>query len=140
MTEPIHLNTRASTKKELFFYHNYLTGLIKALEGEYTVIDLRNESSIAGRISRVDGFMNIDMDDVIFRDALGNEYCFEQFFVRHRNIRYVHIPKELNCMELIQENISGMRRVKPDKRKITFKQFRALKYQQETVRSLGKTK
>ncbi|CAG9835351.1 unnamed protein product [Diabrotica balteata] len=139
MTESEYLNTGNSTKKEVFFYHNYLTGLIKALEGEYTLIDLRNESSIAGRISKVDGYMNIDMNDVVFRDPLGNKYCFEQFFVRHRNIRYVHIPKELNSMELIQENISGLKRVRPDKSKRTFKGIRALRYHQETVRSLSKT-
>lgn len=42
------------TSREKFFSLNGLVCLSQALEGEYTVIDLRNESSVTGKIEQVD--------------------------------------------------------------------------------------
>lgn len=60
------------SKEEKFFFYNTLTGLLKALEGQYTTIDLRNESCVTGKITFIDAHMNIEMEDVVFYDAKGN--------------------------------------------------------------------
>lgn len=51
--------------------YNTLNGLIKGLEGEYTVIDLRNENSVCGKIVHVDAVMNVDLDEAILYDNRG---------------------------------------------------------------------
>lgn len=42
------------TSREKFFSLNGLVCLSQALEGEYTVIDLRNESCVTGKVEHVD--------------------------------------------------------------------------------------
>ena len=42
------------TAREKFFSLNGLVCLGQALEGEYTVIDLRDESCVTGKIEQVD--------------------------------------------------------------------------------------
>ncbi|CAH1110021.1 unnamed protein product [Psylliodes chrysocephalus] len=129
---------KSSSKKENFLFHNTLVCLVKALEGTYTLVDLRNESCIAGKIVKVDGYMNIEMEEAVFIDARGNKHYFSQFFVRHRNIRYVHIPKDFKSVELMQDQLNGMNRFKKAKKeKRTFKQVRAERYQKETLQNLN---
>lgn len=48
-------NQTQQTNKEKFFLHNSLAILIKAVEGERTTVDLRNEASIYGTIEQADG-------------------------------------------------------------------------------------
>lgn len=48
-----------------------LSSAVKSLEGHYTTVDLRNESCVTGLVSFVDGFMNIELEDVIFYDPRG---------------------------------------------------------------------
>ncbi|XP_056645951.1 U7 snRNA-associated Sm-like protein LSm10 isoform X1 [Diorhabda sublineata] len=126
------------SKKEQFLIYNTLSSLVKALEGYYTTIDLRNESSVSGLVTKVDGFMNVEMEDVVYIDSTGISHFFNQFFVRHRNIRYVHIPEELSPNQIMQEQISGMKKPRIINKKRTFKQLRAQRYQKETLRSLNK--
>ncbi|KAK5647673.1 hypothetical protein RI129_002565 [Pyrocoelia pectoralis] len=109
------------TKKEQFHFFNSLTGLVKGLENEYTIIDLRNEECISGKIKYVDGFMNIDLEDVIFYNSRG------------RLIRYVHIPKHLSSVEVYEKFLNGLKMVKPKKPTHTYKRVRALKYHKQTV-------
>lgn len=59
------------TKKEKHLYYNTLACLAKALEGYYTVVDLRNEACITGKIAQVDGYMNLQMEDVVFYNPRG---------------------------------------------------------------------
>lgn len=59
------------SRKERFQYYNSLVCLAKALEGYRTLIDLRNEACLTGKIEQVDGFMNIEMSDVTFYNARG---------------------------------------------------------------------
>lgn len=54
--------------KEQFLSYNTLACLAKSLIGMVTCIDLRNESSVSGKLEHVDGFMNVYMSDVLLRD------------------------------------------------------------------------
>ncbi|CAH1971235.1 unnamed protein product [Acanthoscelides obtectus] len=125
------------SKKEQYFFHNNLVCVVKALEGVYTTIDLRNDRYVTGKIVRVDGWMNVDMIDAVFCDNRGSYRTFSDFFVKSRSIRYVHIPKEYPAMELIEMHLAGMKRVKPKKKPVTFKRSRAQKYQKETLQALA---
>ncbi|CAH1163910.1 unnamed protein product [Phaedon cochleariae] len=122
--------------KEKFLYYNTLAIIVKALEGSYTLIDLRNENTVSGKIARVDGWMNIEMEDVVFYDSRGTKHGFSQFFVCKRNIRYVHIPKGISTTDLIEKQLNKLSHRPKHKKPHTFKKSRANRYQQETVNSL----
>lgn len=62
------------TRKERFHYYNSLVCLAKALEGHYTLVDLRNEACLTGKIKEVDGYMNVAMSDVTFYNPRGTVY------------------------------------------------------------------
>jgi hypothetical protein len=49
------MNTYASEKQERYFFYNSLAILLKAVEGERTTVDLRNEASIYGVVEQADG-------------------------------------------------------------------------------------
>ncbi|XP_014208949.1 U7 snRNA-associated Sm-like protein LSm10 isoform X2 [Copidosoma floridanum] len=89
------MNSYVSTSKERFFLYNTLAILLKAVEGERTTVELRNEASICGVVEQTDGFMNINMKDCLFTDPRGDSYKYEIFFVQARNIRHVHVPAHL---------------------------------------------
>lgn len=125
-----------SSRRECYFFHNHLTGIVKKIENYYTTIDLRNESCVTGKIVHVDGYMNIDLEDAIFYDVRGTEIPFQSFFIRARNIRYVHIPLELSITDLMQSIGQKVRRPKI-KTKRSFKTKRAQRRQQELLVELA---
>lgn len=49
------MNTYSSEKKERHLLHNTLAILLKAVEGERTTVDLRNEACIYGTVEQADG-------------------------------------------------------------------------------------
>jgi len=62
---------------------NTLTLLLKGLEGKVTTIELRNESSIRGRIDSVDYLMNITVTDAVVRAPDGRQLlAADEFFVQ----------------------------------------------------------
>ncbi|XKL64757.1 hypothetical protein PGB90_004843 [Kerria lacca] len=89
------------TKKERHDASNGLACLIQALVGEYLTIDLQNESSITGFVKEVDGYMNISLEKAQFEDYNGNQYFYDTLYIRGRNIRFFHIPKEISVKETI---------------------------------------
>lgn len=70
-SEQVIVEKKTLSKEDKFFFYNTLTGLVKGLEGQYTTIDLRNESCVTGKITFIDGQMNVEMEDVVFYDAKG---------------------------------------------------------------------
>ncbi|KAJ8910781.1 hypothetical protein NQ315_015122 [Exocentrus adspersus] len=104
--------TKTITKEDKYFFSNTLAGLVKALEGQYTTIDFRNEACVTGKISHVDAKMNVEMEDAVFYDPMGAEHIFPKFFVNKRNIRYVHIPKKTPSVELIGRQLTQMEKKK----------------------------
>jgi len=62
---------------------NSLTVLLKGLEGQVTTIELRNESSVRGRIDSVYYLMNVTLTDAIVVAADGRQLMTcEEFFVQ----------------------------------------------------------
>lgn len=49
--------------KEKFNFYNTLAILLKAVEGQKTTIDLRNESSITGTVDHADGCVEVNCTD-----------------------------------------------------------------------------
>uniref|UniRef100_A0A182S9K8 LSM domain-containing protein n=1 Tax=Anopheles maculatus TaxID=74869 RepID=A0A182S9K8_9DIPT len=105
------------SRKEKYNTVNYLTGVAQCLIRKNTLIDLQNETSVAGKIVAVDGyvsectlhrlcimqgwdgcsgfrFMNVTMENVVYIDQLGRQYLLDNFVIYSKYIRYIHIPKE----------------------------------------------
>lgn len=59
------------SKAEKYHFYNSLVCLVKALTDRYTLIDLRNDSCVSGKIAHVDGYMNVEMKDVVFYNPRG---------------------------------------------------------------------
>ncbi|XP_058118902.1 U7 snRNA-associated Sm-like protein LSm10 [Anopheles coustani] len=87
---------RKCDRKERFFSLNHLTGLVQCLINQNVLIDLQNETSVAGTITNVDGYMNVSMKTVVYIDQLGQQFPMDNFMILPKYIRYVHIPKEPN--------------------------------------------
>jgi len=61
--------------------------LLKGLEGNVTTIELRNESSIRGRIDNADYLMNVTLTDAIVFAPDGRQLMTcEEFFVQVSNM------------------------------------------------------
>ncbi|XP_024216464.1 U7 snRNA-associated Sm-like protein LSm10 isoform X2 [Halyomorpha halys] len=119
--------------REVFNSYNSLLCVAQAVTGFYTTIDLRNDSFISGKIEQVDGFMNIVISDALFTDACGNEFYYDPFFVKERNIRYIHLPEEISIPDVIERKLNPIR-IKP-KRKLptSFKGKKLMSRQLETL-------
>lgn len=79
--------------------------LIHACKGFETTIELRDESSIFGRIENVDGYMNITISNAKFTKINGLIECFEELFIQGRKIRFVHIPDQIDIRQAIKEQL-----------------------------------
>lgn len=75
---------------------NSLICLLQALIGQTTTVELRNECFANGCIVDVDIHMNVSMVNATYTDRKGTK-ALEAFYIRGRNIRYVHIPDHVSC-------------------------------------------
>ncbi|XP_057684270.1 U7 snRNA-associated Sm-like protein LSm10 [Corythoichthys intestinalis] len=91
---------------------NSMVILLQGLRGEVTTVDLRNESTARGRVVNVDAFMNVRLEDVLYRDRRGSIVRLEDLFVTGRNIRYVHIPDHVDIMKTIEGELKKIHRVR----------------------------
>lgn len=66
------INSSNATKREIALYFNTLSCLVKNLEKQYILVDLRNELSVYGKVVNVDAYMNMEMEDVTLYDMRGN--------------------------------------------------------------------
>ncbi|XP_040564485.1 U7 snRNA-associated Sm-like protein LSm10 [Lepeophtheirus salmonis] len=96
-----------SSGREAFYFHNTLACILRGCLGSVTTIELRNDSSVKGRIIEVDGFMNTTMAESLFIDASGRHIQFDKFFVPARLIRCFQIPSQINMVETMNEQIFG---------------------------------
>ncbi|KAL1512767.1 hypothetical protein ABEB36_002299 [Hypothenemus hampei] len=126
------MDSRNVTKVEKALLFNTLGCLVKGLENRYTIVDLRNECCVTGKIVKVDGYMNIEMEDVILNDMRQNEKHLESFFVSARNIINIHIPKKTDPIMLLHQQLEKMTR-KVEKGKRTFKTARAVRNNIKTL-------
>ncbi|XP_036333978.1 U7 snRNA-associated Sm-like protein LSm10 [Rhagoletis pomonella] len=133
--------------KETYLVTNTLNCIPFLLDGQSVLIDLLNENSVAGRIDAdgTDGYMNINLRDVVFIDRNGQQYPFEQFMVRPRVIRQIHIPAHIEAESAIRDWLDHGRRPArqaPNQRKgkKTFKQKRAEERHKEVLSEIQKPK
>ncbi|KAM9496907.1 U7 snRNA-associated Sm-like protein LSm10 [Clarias gariepinus] len=96
---------------------NSLVVLLQGLHGQVTTVELRDESSARGRVLNVDAFMNVRLEDVLYRDRRGKVSEMADLFVTGRNVRYVHIPDQVNIVETIQSQLEKIHRVRHFKEK-----------------------
>ncbi|XP_062555292.1 U7 snRNA-associated Sm-like protein LSm10 [Armigeres subalbatus] len=126
--------SRMTDRKERYNSLNDLTGLAQCLLDRNILIDLRNESSVAGKITSVDGFMNISMENVVLIDQLGKHFRMEEFMIYPRYIRYIHIPESIQIIPALEEHIKRLTTRKPRAPvKRTFKMKRAQLKHLQTV-------
>ncbi|XP_053657685.1 U7 snRNA-associated Sm-like protein LSm10 [Anopheles marshallii] len=120
--------------KEKYNAVNYVTGFAQCLIDRNTLIDLQNETSVAGTIVDVDGFMNVTMENAVYIDQLGRQYLLDNFVVYSKYIRYIHIPKDMNIVASFEHYLNSTTvKKKPVDRKLTFRQKRAMQSNLETM-------
>lgn len=66
------MDIKRPTPVEFYHFYNDMVCMVKGLEGDYTTIDLRDESCVTGKIINVDGYMNIEMEDCYYYNTRGN--------------------------------------------------------------------
>lgn len=98
--------------RERTITENSMVILLQGLQGEVTTVDLRNESTARGRVVNVDAFMNIRLEDVLYRDRRGQLTQLQDLFITGRNIRYVHIPDHMDIMKTIESQLAKIHRVR----------------------------
>ncbi|NXQ86862.1 LSM10 protein, partial [Nyctibius grandis] len=98
--------------KERTIAENSLVILLQGLCGHVTTVDLRDESTATGRVTTVDAFMNVRLAEVTFTDRQGTVSRLDELFVTGRNVRYVHIPDEVDIRATIERQLQAIHRVR----------------------------
>ncbi|XP_064204840.1 U7 snRNA-associated Sm-like protein LSm10 [Anguilla rostrata] len=98
--------------RERTIAENSMVILLQGLHGQVTTVDLRDESTARGRVLNVDAFMNIRLEEVVYRDRRGHISKLADLFITGRNVRYVHIPDNVDIMDTIQEQLRVISRVR----------------------------
>ncbi|XP_069752001.1 U7 snRNA-associated Sm-like protein LSm10 [Narcine bancroftii] len=98
--------------KERTISENSLIILLQGMHGYVTTVELRDESSVRGQIVNVDAFMNVRLSEVSYTDRGGKVLQLDDFFVTGRNVRYIHIPDEINITETIQCQLQKIHRIR----------------------------
>ncbi|XP_050532105.1 U6 snRNA-associated Sm-like protein LSm2 [Daktulosphaira vitifoliae] len=82
-----------------------LVCLVRAVENQYTTIDLQNETCVHGFVKNVDYNMNITMSDVTLTDPNNKRYYCDNFYLKSRLIRYVHLPPNIDIFSTMKDVI-----------------------------------
>ncbi|CAH2221903.1 U7 snRNA-associated Sm LSm10 [Pelobates cultripes] len=98
--------------KERTIAENSMVILLQGLHGYVTTVDLRDESTARGTITNVDAFMNIRLANVTYKDRQGKEAKLDDLFVTGRNVRYVHIPEEVDIIRTIEEQLQKIQSIR----------------------------
>ncbi|XP_031988501.1 LOW QUALITY PROTEIN: U7 snRNA-associated Sm-like protein LSm10 [Corvus moneduloides] len=98
--------------KERTISENSLVILLQWPARHVTTVELRDESAAAGRVTSVDAFMNVRLAEVTFTDRQGTVSHLDELFVTGRNIRYVHIPDEVDIQAPLRRQLQAIHRVR----------------------------
>ncbi|KAH0631058.1 hypothetical protein JD844_005145 [Phrynosoma platyrhinos] len=98
--------------KERTISENSLVVLLQGLHGRVTTVELRDEAVAVGRLANVDAFMNIRLAETTFTDRRGRSSELSDLFVAGRNVRYVHIPDEVDIRATIEAQLQLIHRVR----------------------------
>lgn len=102
-----------ATPKERAVTSKSLILLLQALEGRTTTVELRNEIVVHGTVEKVDSCMNVDMANVTLTvptsgDAASPVGRFEQFHIQGRQVRYVHVPDDVDMMAALKQKLEEL--------------------------------
>ncbi|XP_051494057.1 U7 snRNA-associated Sm-like protein LSm10 [Apus apus] len=98
--------------KERTIAENSLVILLQGLRGRRTTVELRDESAATGLVTNVDAFMNVRLAGVTFTDRQGTVSQLDELFVTGRNVRYVHIPDEVDIRATIEQQLQAIHRIR----------------------------
>ncbi|KAF7236274.1 U7 snRNA-associated Sm-like protein LSm10 [Varanus komodoensis] len=98
--------------KERTIAENSLVILLQGLHGRVTTVELRDESAARGRITNVDAFMNVRLAEATFTDRRGHASRLDDLFVTGRNVRYIHIPDDVDIRATIEQQLKLIHRVR----------------------------
>ncbi|NXU49823.1 LSM10 protein, partial [Turnix velox] len=98
--------------KERAIAENSLVILLQGLRGLLTTVELRDESAATGLVTNVDAFMNVRLAQVTFTDRQGVVSHLDELFVTGRNVRYVHIPQEVDIRATIEQQLQLLQRLR----------------------------
>ncbi|XP_063167827.1 U7 snRNA-associated Sm-like protein LSm10 [Candoia aspera] len=98
--------------KERTISENSLVLLLQGLHSRVTTVELRDESVAVGRIINVDAFMNVRLGEATFTDRHGRASRLQDLFVTGRNVRYVHIPDEVDIRATIEQQLQLIHRIR----------------------------
>ncbi len=85
---------------------NTLACFLQGMQGQITMMELRNENKVHGKIDSVDSMMNTYMSNVTFTTVDGQSNQFDLFYIKGKQIRYVHIPDEVDVIATIQAQLA----------------------------------
>ncbi|XP_073474077.1 U7 snRNA-associated Sm-like protein LSm10 [Aquarana catesbeiana] len=98
--------------KERTIAENSLVILLQGLHGHATTVELRDESSAKGSVINVDAFMNVRLEKVTYTDRRGKESKLDDLFINGRNVRYIHIPEEVDIIHTIEERLKKIQGIR----------------------------
>uniref|UniRef100_A0A7I4A520 Sm domain-containing protein n=2 Tax=Physcomitrium patens TaxID=3218 RepID=A0A7I4A520_PHYPA len=84
-------------------FERTLVCVIQALMGLELLVELRNDLSIRGILDDCDNAMNVIIKDATVEDVEGVQKQLPLVFLRGSNIRFVHIPDNVDIMKLVEE-------------------------------------
>jgi U6 snRNA-associated Sm-like protein LSm2 len=96
----ISFKKETKNQTRMLFY-----SFFKTLHGKQVVVELKNDLAIQGTLDSVDQYLNIKLNDISVLDAVAHPYLssVKNCFVRGSTVRYIHIPKDLVDVELLQD-------------------------------------
>ena len=104
---------------------------------------------MTGRLDKVDEKMNITMSNVVYRDIDDTETKFSLFYIQGKNVRFIHIPDDIDMLEAIRSHVTGIhginknvrshqeRRKRGNKQKKRLQRETLERKQQELLQKLG---
>ncbi|MBN3310905.1 U7 snRNA-associated Sm-like protein LSm10 [Amia ocellicauda] len=98
--------------RERTIAENSLVILLQGIHGQVATVDLRDESVARGRVVNVDAFMNIRLEEVAYTDRRGRFSRLADLFVTGRNVRYVHIPDQVDIIKTVESQLQKIHRVR----------------------------
>ncbi|XP_070619779.1 U7 snRNA-associated Sm-like protein LSm10 [Erythrolamprus reginae] len=98
--------------KERTIAENSLVLLLQGLHSRVTTVELRDESVAVGRVVNVDAFMNVRLAEAAFTDRHGRACRLQDLFIAGRNVRYVHIPDEVDIRATLEQQLRLIQRVR----------------------------
>jgi small nuclear ribonucleoprotein (snRNP)-like protein len=89
-----------------------LNTMLRSMIGAQLTIDLRDDTSLCGRLEEADAYMNLSLSDVAITPPVMRRGAPPGFrstlYVKGCSIRFVHLPAELDAAALIRERFKSI--------------------------------